>query len=219
MWWKKKRNDIKRPFVSAIIPAAGSSARMGEDCNKLLMPLGGIPLLMRTLMIFEHCSLVDEIVIVCREGDMMTYAHLCESFGMNKVSQLVRGGDSRAESVLCGIKACAEQTEFVAIHDGARPLLQQDMLRQIITDAMAHGAATPLVPMKDSIKRIGDGGFIAGDVPRESIMAAQTPQVFAHQDILRALTSAIEKGLSPTDDCAAAELLGIALFLSHLLMR
>lgn len=214
MWWKKSSQNVKRPFVSAVIPAAGNSSRMGEGCNKLLLPLGGIPLLVRTLMVFARCPLVDEIIVVCREQDMIPYARLCTDFGIEKVSQLVRGGGSRAESVLCGINACAKQAEFIAIHDGARPLLRQDMLRQIIEDAAEHGAAAPLVPLKDSVKRICDG-FIAGDVPRETIMAAQTPQIFAYDAILHALGSVISKGLSPTDDCAVAELAGIRVFASR----
>ena len=84
----------------------------------------------------------------------------------------------------------------------------------MIADAIRHGAAAPLVPMKDSVKRIEDG-FIAGDVPRERIMAVQTPQIFAREDILRALQYAADQGLSPTDDCAAAEQVGIRVFASR----
>lgn len=212
MWWKKKKAD-DRPYVSAVIPAAGSSSRMGEGCNKLLLDLDGIPLLARTLLAFESSPLVDEIVVVCREEDMLPYARLCESFGVTKARQMVRGGASRAESVWLGVQACDEKAALIAIHDGARPLLTRQTLEQIIRDAAEHGAAAPLVPMKDSVKRLEDG-FIAGDVPRASIAAAQTPQIFARDSIEKALQNAMQKGLAPTDDCAAAELIGVRVFAS-----
>ncbi|MGM9613094.1 MAG: 2-C-methyl-D-erythritol 4-phosphate cytidylyltransferase, partial [Butyricicoccus sp.] len=206
--WRKKE---KRPFVSAVLPAAGSSTRMGEGTNKLLIELDGVPILARTLLVFERCPLVDEIVIACREGDMMPYARLCETFGISKVSQIVRGGGSRAESVLCGVRACAEQTDLVAIHDAARPLLGQKELEQVIRDAAEYGAACLTVPMKDSVKRV-ENGFITADVARATLAAAQTPQVFARKKIEQALEQAAAEGLAPTDDCAAAERMGICVF-------
>ncbi|MBS5702807.1 MAG: 2-C-methyl-D-erythritol 4-phosphate cytidylyltransferase [Butyricicoccus pullicaecorum] len=210
MWWKKDRTD-KRPFVSAVIPAAGSSTRMGEETNKLLIELDGMPVLARTLLVFERCPLVDEIVVACRESDIMPYARLCEAFGMQKVRQIVRGGGSRSESVLCGVKACAEQADFVAIHDAARPLLRLGDLMRVIEDAAEHGAACLVVPMKDSVKRVEDG-WITADVARASLAAAQTPQVFGRKKIQRALELVQARGLAPTDDCAAAELAGMRVF-------
>ena len=209
MWWNKNRQ--KRPFVSAVLPAAGSSTRMGAETNKLLMELDGVPILARTLLAFERCEMVDEIVIACREGDIISYARLCEAFGISKVSQIVRGGDSRSESVLCGVKACAAHADFVAIHDAARPLLQQKDLEQVIQDAEEYGAACLVVPMKDSVKRI-EGGLIAGDVERASLAAAQTPQVFERKKIQQALELVQSRGMAPTDDCAAAEFSGIRVF-------
>lgn len=211
MWWKKNNPIQERAFVSAVIPAAGSSSRMGEGGNKLLLDMDGVPILARTLLAFERCPLVDEIIIACRESDIMPYAKLCESFGIGKVSQIVRGGNSRAESVLCGVKACAEQSDLVAIHDGARPLLRQEDLAQVILDASEHGAACLIVPMKDSVKRI-ENGFIVEDVARSTLAAAQTPQVFARNKIQQALELADARGLAPTDDCAAAELIGVHVF-------
>ena len=213
MWWKKKQEAHKRPYVAAVIPAAGSSSRM-KECNKLLLDLEGIPLLARTLLTFERSPLVDEIIVVCREIDMLPYAKLCEAFGITKVHQMVRGGASRAESVWKGVQACKEETDLIAIHDGARPLLSQQTLEQVIQGAAGHGAAAPLVPMKDSVKRLEDG-FIAGDVPRMSIAAVQTPQIFTSDCIRKALKNAMDKGLSPTDDCAAAELIGVSVFASQ----
>lgn len=212
MRWIKKQ-DGARPFVSAVIPAAGSSSRMGDGCNKLLYELQGIPLLARTLLAFERCPLVDEIIVACREADMLPYARLCEAYGVTKARQMVRGGDTRAASVWLGVQACDPRAELIAVHDGARPLLRQQTLMQVIRDAGEHGAAAPLLPMKDSVKRLEDG-FIAADVPRATLAAAQTPQVFARGWLEKALRNAQEKGLAPTDDCAAAELIGVSVYAS-----
>ncbi len=101
--------------------------------------------------------------------------------------------------------------DFVAIHDAARPLLQQKDLEQVIRDAEEYGAACLVVPMKDSVKRI-EGGLIAGDVERASLAAAQTPQVFERKKIQQALELVQSRGMAPTDDCAAAEFSGIRVF-------
>ena len=212
MMRRKANQEENTPvYVSVVIPAAGSSSRMGENCNKLLLDLNGIPVLMRTLLVFEQCPLVQDIIVVCREMDMMPYARLCKQFGLTKVRQMVRGGATRAASVWQGVQACAPETEFIAIHDGARPLLRQSTLRQLIADAVQYGASAPLVPMKDSVKRLEDG-FIVGDVPRASIAAVQTPQIFKCDTITKALQYVLQKGLKPTDDCAAAELIGAQVF-------
>ncbi len=209
MRWKKKTED--RPYISAVIPAAGTSSRMGDGCNKLLLELDGVPILARTLLTFERCPLIDEVIVVCQETDMVAYARLCAAFGITKVRQQVRGGQTRTESVWRGVQACDARAAYIAIHDGARPLLPQALLRQVLADAITYGAAAPLVPVKDSIKRLEDG-FIQGDVPRAAIAAVQTPQVFQRAHIQNALDNALKKGLSPTDDCAAAELIGVRVY-------
>lgn len=210
--WRKNKQE-KHTFVSAVIPAAGSSTRMGENINKLLMQLDNIPVLVRTLLCFQNNENIDEIVLVCRESDILQYAELCKVFSITKVSQIVRGGDTRTESVLCGVKACSQKSEFIAVHDGARPLISQNMLTQVVLDAIKYGAAAPVVACKDSIKRI-ENGFIAGDVKRDSICAVQTPQIFAKDVLEKALSSAKSAGLSLTDDCGAVERIGVNVFAS-----
>jgi len=193
MFGKKKNSGAERPRVCAVLVAAGSSRRMGGE-NKLMMELGGIPVLAHTLMAFERCDVIDDIVLVCREEDIVPYSQLAQDFAVSKLRTAVRGGDSRTASVLAGVHACPEGTGIVAIHDGARA----------VETAVQHGAAAPVVAMKDSIKRI-DNGFIAADVPREKIAAVQTPQVFQIELIDRALRTAERDGKTFTDDCAAVE--------------
>lgn len=204
MFFRQKKEEV-RPRIAAVIPAAGSSTRMGT--NKLLLPLDGIPVLARTLLAFEQCPLVDDIIIVCREQDIAPYGKLAQEFGCTKVRHIVRGGQTRPESVLAGLNACEPDTAYVAIHDGARPLVPQAVIEEAITAAMDTGAAAPVVPLKDSIKRISDGKIIA-DVARDSIAAVQTPQCFDRALISTALKEAIAAGAALTDDCAAVERLG-----------
>ena len=125
MFFRQKKEEV-RPRIAAVIPAAGSSTRMGT--NKLLLSLDVIPVLARTLLAFEQCPLVDDIIIVCREQDIAPYGKLAQEFGCTKVRHIVRGGQTRPESVLAGLNACEPDTAYVAIHDGARPLVPQAVI-------------------------------------------------------------------------------------------
>lgn len=192
--------------VTAIIAAAGSSTRMGT--NKLMLPLDDIPVIVHTLMAFEHCTFIDEVIVVCRECEIGPYHQLFQTFGCSKVRQIIRGGSNRTQSVLAGLRACTGDTRLVAIHDGARPFISQTIIEQTLSAAAVSGAAAPVVPLKDSIKRVQDGKIIA-NVDRDSIVAVQTPQVFRRALILDALIQAEAAGVALTDDCSAVERLGI----------
>ena len=190
----------------AVIVAAGSSRRMGGE-NKLLLPLCGKPVLAHTMTAFQACDAIRDIVLVCREQDMDTYRALAEANGITKLRTLTRGGDTRTESVLAGVSAAPENCALVAVHDGARPLVSDEVITQAVTEAAKSGAAAPVIPVKDSIKRI-ENGKIAADVPRDTLAAVQTPQVFRRDMLLRALQDAAANDRSFTDDCAAVEALG-----------
>lgn len=201
------------PAVCAVIVAAGSSRRMGGE-NKLLMPLCGRPVLAHTLEAFECSRAVRDIVLVCREQDMETYRALAESSRITKLRTMVQGGATRTDSVLAGVSASPEDAALVAVHDGARPLVSDKVITDAVRAAAESGAAAPVVPVKDSIKRIEDGN-IAADVARSTLAAVQTPQVFRKDLLRRALTSAAERGYSFTDDCAAVESLGTIVKATH----
>lgn len=203
LFWEKKK---ERPFVSAVIPAAGSSTRMGKG-NKLMLEIDHVPVLARTISAFEKCGMIDEIILVCREQDMVEYRDLILEHGFQKISSIVRGGSTRTESVLAGVRA-AERAAIVAIHDGARPLVSESVIIDTIEAAMRDRAAAPVVPIKDSVKKIKDGKIIC-DVPRADIAAVQTPQCFERDLILEALENAVRENLPLTDDCSAVEFLGI----------
>ena len=196
--------------VCAVVVAAGSSRRMGGE-NKLLLPLCGKPVLAHTLTAFQMCGAVRDIVLVCREQDMEVYRTLAAENGITKLRTLTRGGDTRTESVLAGVSAASEACALVAVHDGARPLVSDEVITQAVDEAAKTGAAAPVVPVKDSIKRIENGKIVA-DVPRDTLAAVHSPGSWASPSgtstSARALQSAAASGRSFTDDCAAVEALG-----------
>ena len=209
----KRRKKPDLPAVCAVIVAAGSSRRMNNK-NKLMLPLDGVPVLARTLSAFQKCAAVRDIVLVCREQDIMPYTELAKAFDVDKLRTVTRGGDTRTESVLAGITAAPSDAALVAVHDGARPLVSEALITEAIEAAAVCGAAAPVVPVKDSIKRI-ENGNIAADVARDTLAAVQTPQVFRRELLAHALTSASQRGYSFTDDCAAVESLGTVVQATH----
>lgn len=210
---KKTRKKTALPAVCAVIVAAGSSRRMGGE-NKLLLPLCGVPVLAHTLSAFEKCAAVRDIVLVCREQDIVPYTELARAYGISKLRTVTRGGDSRTASVLAGIAAAPGDTALVAVHDGARPLVSEAVITEAVYAAAEYGAAAPVVPVKDSIKRI-ENGCIAADVPRDTLAAVQTPQVFRRETLLHALQQAARARRTFTDDCAAVEACGQTVRATH----
>lgn len=195
-----------RPRCCAVVPAAGSSRRMGGE-NKLMLRLDGIPVLARTLLALERAELVDEIVVATREEDLLEVAELCKLYNVTKAVKVVRGGESRLESVLLACRECAEGTEYIAVHDGARPLVEPALVDATIRLAHRVKAAAPGVPVKDTIKVVADG-VVKSTPDRSTLRAIQTPQVFDADLLKAALQHASDTGAEVTDDCSAVELLG-----------
>ena len=203
---ERRKKKSAPAAVCAVIVAAGSSRRMGGE-NKLLLPLAGAPVLAHTLSAFEKCAVVRDIVLVCREQDIMPYTDLARAFGITKLRTVTRGGDSRTASVLAGITAAPEDTVLVAVHDGARPLVSEAVITEAVHAAAECGAAAPVVPVKDSIKRI-ENGCIVADVPRDTLAAVQTPQVFWRDTVMSAYDAAAAEGFLGTDDASLVERAG-----------
>jgi len=208
-----RRNQAPAPFCSAVVAAAGSSRRMGGE-NKLLLPLDGVPVLVRTLLALESAQLVDEIVIATREEDLLTIGDLCKLYGIRKPVKIVCGGETRQESVLAAALECREDAGYIAVHDGARPLVTAEMIDRVIRLAHRTNAAALAVPVKDTIKVVQDGKVVSTP-NRETLRAIQTPQVFDAQLLRAALQTAVENGDVLTDDCAAVERLGKEVYLAE----
>lgn len=197
---------------SAIVPAAGRSVRMGED--KLFLPLGDVPVILRTLRTLESSAYITEIIIATREELMVPLGRLCKDAALTKVRKIVIGGETRSASVLAGIREADPASELIAIHDGDRPLVTVDIVNAAIEKAAERGAAAPAVPVKDTIKRSANG-VVTGTPDRSELYAVQTPQVFEHGLILGALEKAVADGAELTDDCSAVERIGMPVCLTE----
>ena len=189
---------------SAVVPAAGSSTRM-EGQDKLLLPLEEQPVLLHTLRALELCPYLAEIIVVTREDLIVPIGQLCRDAGLSKVRKVIVGGATRTHSVLAGLGELSSGAELVAIHDGARPLVSQEVLETVIFRAAECGAAAPAVPVKDTIKRARDG-LVEATLERSELFAVQTPQVFQVDLIKAALVKALEDGAALTDDCGAVRI-------------
>ena len=201
-----KKKD-KTPHCSAVIVAAGSSQRMGSD--KLTAQLGCMPVLARTLLAFENCALVDEIVVVTRVEKVMELADLCKKYGITKAAKVIRGGNTRMESALAGVSEVSAGAKLIAIHDGARPLVTDEVIRRTVLAADKHMAAVPVVYSTDTLKFVDESGLVSGPIDRDRTARVQTPQIFDADLIKGALSRAATEGLSLTDDCSAIEIMGV----------
>ena len=198
---------------SAVVPAAGSSTRM-EGQDKLLLPLEEQPVLLHTLRALELCPYLAEIIVVTREDLIVPIGQLCRDAGLSKVRKVIVGGATRTHSVLAGLGELSSGAELVAIHDGARPLVSQEVLETVIFRAAECGAAAPAVPVKDTIKTVAEDGAVTGTPDRSTLRAVQTPQVFEADLLKAALQSALENNVPVTDDCSAVERLGKEVYLT-----
>ena len=190
----------------AVIVAAGSASRMG-GIDKVMAPLKGEPMIVRTVRTFQNCDAIAEIVIVTRPDLIQSIMDLCHSF--DKVRLVVAGGNSRQESVERGLGTLSDSVELVAVHDGARPLISWQVIDRTVRAAHSYGAAAPAIPVKDTIKVVS-GGIITATPDRSRLQAVQTPQVFDLELLRGALAKAKEEGAELTDDCSAVERIGMS---------
>ena len=202
---KPARKVLKLKKCGAVILAAGSASRMG-GIDKVMAPLGGEPMIARTVRTFQECDAVSEIVIVTREDLILPITNLCK--GCDKVKAVVSGGKSRQESVGKGLNALGKDVKLAAVHDGARPLITWQLIDCCIRAANTYGAAAPAIPVKDTIKTV-EGGIVVNTPERAKLRAVQTPQVFDIDLLKGALLKAYQDGAEVTDDCSAVERLGM----------
>lgn len=195
-------------YVSAVIVAAGGSVRMGIADSKQFIPLLERPAIEYTLSAFQKCHLIKEVVVVCREQDMERIDQLAKENNFSKVSQLVKGGSSRAESVRNGIEATNENAKYFAIHDGARPLITVEEIERVVEAAFETGAATLGTSVTDTIKIVDGFNKIESTPLRSQLRAVQTPQVFEKDLYKFALENAGDNAINFTDDCALIENMG-----------
>ncbi len=200
------RKALKLKYCGAVIVAAGSASRMG-GIDKVMAPLDGEPMIVRTVRQFQECDGIREIVIVTRPDLLIPIMDLCHGF--DKVTAVVVGGASRDESVSMGLNTLSPKARLVAVHDGARPLVTWQVIDRVIRAANTYGAAAPAIPVKDTIKVV-QGGIVKETPDRAALQAVQTPQVFDYDLLRGALRKAKLDGIAMTDDCSAVEHMGAA---------
>ena len=198
--------------VSAIIVAAGSGVRMKSDRPKQYLELGGMPLVSRTLKVFDDHPAVENLFLVVPAADFaFCRSEILSAVPWKKTIHLVPGGKRRQDSVHEGLKAAARYAgvgEIVLIHDGVRPFVPPDMITACIACAKESGACILGVPASDTLKRVDAGGVVFGTLSRETVWLAQTPQAFSMDLITAAFEHAAEMDFSTTDDAAVVEFYG-----------
>jgi len=192
----------------ALIPAAGMGKRMGASINKQYLQLGGLPIVARTISVFEKFPLIDAIYLVI-PADEIPYCreHVVEACGFKKVVAIVPGGRERQNSVMNGLnamRASVADNDVVLIHDGVRPFVTEEMLRESIAVARIRDGALVAVPVKDTIKSVSEG-IVTGTPLREYLWQAQTPQSFRYGIIHDAHLAAEAEGFIGTDDALLIE--------------
>ncbi|MBE6614443.1 MAG: 2-C-methyl-D-erythritol 4-phosphate cytidylyltransferase [Ruminococcaceae bacterium] len=195
-----------RKFHSAVILAAGSGVRFGNTEGKHMTIVEGIPVLARSVMAFEACPAVDEIIVVTRKEDLETCRNLLS--GITKLTNVVAGGETRQQSAKLGFDAINPASELVSIHDAARCLVTPELITLVAEQASLHGAAAAAEKTIDTVKRADKNGIITETLDREYIWMVKTPQTFL-ADMYRAASYMAERdGVNATDDCALVERLG-----------
>jgi 2-C-methyl-D-erythritol 4-phosphate cytidylyltransferase len=189
---------------------------MAEGVPKVFLPMGGAPLLAQTLQQFEICSEVDEVIILAPpEKGMQLAEELVRRFGFQKVSRIVPGGTERQDSVYAGLKALGLYTDIVLIHDGARPFITPDLIGRVVSETRVSKAVVAAIPVRDTMKEIGEDGTVLKTLNRDRLWEIQTPQGFLYSLLLRAYEKAYEDQFYGTDDAALVERLGIEVKVVH----
>ena len=196
----------KSGTTSAVILCAGLSTRFSTDGeSKQMATVGNLPVIVRTVNAFIQSPSIEEIVLVVPKDDKLKYKKIVEDYNLFKVSKIVSGGATRQESALKGVDVISQSSEFVAIHDGARCLVTQEIIENVIDEARINKAATAATPMTDTVKLCDKDGFISKTMDRNYVWNVQTPQVFEKKLYMTCAYLAKEQDFMATDDCMLAE--------------
>ena len=187
---------------AVLILAGGSSSRM-KGIDKQLAEIEGVPVIVKSMLAFEKSTDIDEIIVAAGEDNIGIMRELSDKYGIKKLTAIVKGGESRSSSARNAFKA-VKTRGIVLIHDGARPFIDSETIKRVISAAEEYGAAIPVIPVKDTIKAVKEG-FVEVTPDRATLFAAQTPQGFTYEIYEKILLS----GKEATDDSGLAEAFGI----------
>ena len=182
---------------------------MGGDVRKQFRLLGGFPLIVHSLRVFQSSPVIDAVILAVPEADL----HYCrmeivEAHGFTKVTQVVAGGKERQDSVRQALAVVGEEVHLVVIHDAVRPCVTETMVTQVVEAAAVDGAAIIALPMRDTVKQVGGDRVIERTIDRNPLWLAQTPQAFRRDWLVEAHQKAQAEGLAATDDAFLMEWMG-----------
>src|SRR6202140_1259449 len=203
--------------VTAILPAAGLGTRMGADTPKQFLSLDGVPVLLFTLRRLAACPAITDFVIATRGEEIDSVAASVESENLGRPVHVVRGGDSRQDSVANALAEVSSEADLILVHDAVRPLVTLSQIERVIAEADACDAAILGIPAMDTVKEVkratpqggaSDVALITATIPRERGVLAQTPQVFRATLLLEAFARARQDGVTASDEAGLVERLG-----------
>lgn len=196
----------EKNFFSAIILSAGRSERMGF--NKMRLKIGTKSVIERTLEAFEECGVIDEIILAASPDDIADLNDMVQRRSFTKVTAVVKGGQTRQESALIALGAVSEEADFVAVHDGARPLVKAETILSVARAAVEYGGAVAGVRCVDTLKEIDNNMMILSTIDRSKCVQVRTPQIFKKEILVRAHEKALKDGFVGTDECMLVERCG-----------
>jgi 2-C-methyl-D-erythritol 4-phosphate cytidylyltransferase len=191
----------------AIITAGGSGRRMGTSTKKQFIKLGNDPVIVHTIKKFTETKMFAEIILVLPSDSIDETQKILKKYFTDDKITLVAGGRERQESVFNGLKACPNDTNYVFIHDGVRPFIDDAELMKLLEKAMQEKAAIPVTPVRYTVKRCRHNNVIT-TIPREELFEVHTPQVFDYSLILHLHEKAAIDGINLTDDAGLCEFYG-----------
>lgn len=193
---------------SAIIVAAGKSTRMGQNTDKAFLSLGSKPVIAWSLLAFEECSDIDQIILVVRKEQLIAARSVVQMFGIAKLGEIIQGGTKRQDSVMNGMKVIDPETRFVVVHDGARPAVSPELISNTIKSAKRNGCGIAASRIWDTVKYVERGITVDHTVDRSKLWAVQTPQAFNVELLQRAYKEVVARKAVVTDESSAVELIG-----------
>ncbi len=162
-------------MIIAIIPSAGKGKRAKSKKPKQFLEINGIPILIHTLLKFENHPEVNGIILCVSLKYMEFTKKLINSFSLKKILDIVKGGETRQDSVFCGVKASPSETEIFLIHDAVRPFVSPKLITEIIENTKKYGACVPALPIRDTLNKVKED-IIIQNIERNDLFAIQTPQ-------------------------------------------
>ena len=200
--------------VTAILPAAGLGTRMGAETLKQFLELDGVPVLIFTLRRLAACPAITGFIVATRADEVDSVAALIARENLGRPARVVRGGDTRQDSVGNALTEVPDNADLILVHDAVRPLVTLDQIERVIAEALSCDAAILGIPAMDTVKEVkraslpADVALITATIPRERVVLAQTPQVFRAALLLEAFARARQDGVSASDEAGLVERIG-----------